>query len=186
MHRNFALAAMVAGVFCAAPTSADARSESECLQFVSPAMSDAWKSKTLADCMSEPDAKAQPAAPTPAAPASAYTEAMARADRARYAAHLKNPQAWARQAKSHMQRSLKDPPAARFEGLYVSVWRPNAIDRYPVLCGVVNAKNAYGGYIGAQRFYANGETSVTYELDYPASFADGWAENCGSKIADVK
>jgi hypothetical protein len=42
-------------------------------------------------------------------------------------------------ARAALKRSLKDPESARFSG---EAFRPGAI------CGLVNSKNSYGGYVG--------------------------------------
>lgn len=46
-------------------------------------------------------------------------------------------------ARKAVADSLKDPPSARFDGI---VKKPEAV------CGFVNAKNSYGGYVGRTRF----------------------------------
>ncbi|TWF53266.1 hypothetical protein [Neorhizobium alkalisoli] len=47
-----------------------------------------------------------------------------------------------------VRKSLKDPESARFGGFAAAAESPNAI----TVCGVVNAKNSYGGYTGNQPF----------------------------------
>ena len=49
-----------------------------------------------------------------------------------------------------VKRSLKDPDSAKFDGVKV-VSAPNG----KVLCGFVNGKNSYGGYVGFKRFVAS-------------------------------
>ena len=63
-----------------------------------------------------------------------------------YAADLTPAQqAMVERGKDVVSRSLKDPSSAQWRGLYI---------RGIMLCGEVNAKNAYGGYVGFRRFYA--------------------------------
>jgi hypothetical protein len=46
-------------------------------------------------------------------------------------------------ARTAVSKSLRDPPSTRFESV---VRKPEAV------CGLVNGKNAYGGYAGNTRF----------------------------------
>jgi hypothetical protein len=46
-------------------------------------------------------------------------------------------------AHAEVMRTLKDPESARFSGEYL---QPGAV------CGKVNSKNSYGGYVGATRY----------------------------------
>lgn len=48
--------------------------------------------------------------------------------------------------KRVVMNGLKDPESARFRSLRVG-------GEGAVLCGEVNAKNGYGGYVGFKRFY---------------------------------
>jgi hypothetical protein len=60
--------------------------------------------------------------------------------------------------------SLKDPDSAKFSGLY-AVKRIDG--QGPTgLCGYVNAKNSYGGYVGKKRFFA-GATLASIWDDNP-------------------
>ena len=62
------------------------------------------------------------------------------------------PEARAEQTKHAVKAILKDPESAQFRNFYTKSWtgKPSPMD--PV-CGEVNAKNSYGGYIGFTRFY---------------------------------
>lgn len=51
-----------------------------------------------------------------------------------------------------VRTTLKDPESARFESLSV-----REIDGVRVACGVVNAKNSLGGYVGGQAFMLKGD-----------------------------
>jgi hypothetical protein len=46
-------------------------------------------------------------------------------------------------ARTAVAHSLKDPPSARFDGV---------VKKAEAVCGFVNAKNSYGGYVGRTRF----------------------------------
>jgi len=52
-------------------------------------------------------------------------------------------------AKENIRSQLKDPYSAQFESIYIS----KGNGKQPIVCGKVNAKNSYGGYIGGKRFY---------------------------------
>jgi hypothetical protein len=54
-------------------------------------------------------------------------------------------------AEDLVRKELKDPPSALFEGL---VARPDANGRSLHICGWVNARNSFGGYVGRKPFYA--------------------------------
>ena len=53
------------------------------------------------------------------------------------------------EAQETIKSQLKDPYSAVFEGIYMGKTENGA----PVVCGTVNAKNSYGGYIGRKNFY---------------------------------
>lgn len=53
------------------------------------------------------------------------------------------------QAKENISNTLKDPFSVQFRKLFLS---HHGFE--PVLCGELNAKNSYGGYVGFRRFYA--------------------------------
>lgn len=53
------------------------------------------------------------------------------------------------EAKEAIGKTLKDPYSAVFEGMYMG----KAANGNPVVCGTLNAKNAYGAYTGRKRFY---------------------------------
>jgi hypothetical protein len=65
-------------------------------------------------------------------------------------AEVRRPPATVTKYRQAVAESLRDPESARFTGVRV-VRTENGRD---ALCGSVNAKNAYGGYAGADLFYA--------------------------------
>lgn len=58
-------------------------------------------------------------------------------------------------AKAQVASSLKDQDSAKFRNVVI---RPYGYGR--VVCGEVNAKNSYGGYVGFTRFVASNEESA--------------------------
>ena len=56
-----------------------------------------------------------------------------------------------------VRRDLKDPQSALFDGMY-SAWETE-------VCGNVNAKNSYGGYVGKRVFYANVDAKTVIFFD---------------------
>jgi hypothetical protein len=62
-------------------------------------------------------------------------------------------------ARAAIIRKLKDPESARFTDVRVNG---------EVVCGMVNAKNAYGGYPGAHKFY--------YGIDIKRGFIEGGSD----------
>lgn len=55
--------------------------------------------------------------------------------------------------KEETTKNLKDPSSAQFRNLYISFDKGETT---PTLCGEINAKNSYGGYVGFRRFYSIG------------------------------
>jgi hypothetical protein len=74
----------------------------------------------------------------------------------------------------------RDPEAARFRRTFV-VRHPH--EDHDALCGEINAKNAYGGYVGYQPFYApvlkvdSRYTAVLWTMEKHG--ADAIADRCG-------
>jgi len=58
------------------------------------------------------------------------------------------------EAKAEIARGFKDPASVQYRDLFISVTPNPAEDNKPrtALCGQINAKNSYGGYVGFQRF----------------------------------
>ena len=61
-------------------------------------------------------------------------------------------------AKQKIERQLRDPGSAQYRD--VTVRRA----RLPMVCGEVNAKNAYGGYVGFRRFMVTEKTTLLENL----------------------
>jgi hypothetical protein len=74
----------------------------------------------------------------------------------------------------------RDPEAARFRRTFVV---RNPLEDNDALCGEMNAKNAYGGYVGYQPFYApvvkvgSRYTAVLWTTEKHG--ADAVADRCG-------
>ncbi|ADU71558.1 hypothetical protein [Pantoea sp. At-9b] len=52
--------------------------------------------------------------------------------------------------ESLVKQTLKDPESAKFNSYYRSFG-----DGVGYVCGDVNAKNAYGGYVGSRKYYVH-------------------------------
>ena len=74
--------------------------------------------------------------------------------------------------KERVTRQLKDPGSAQFQDLRLNTARS-------ALCGKINAKNSYGGYVGLRDFVASdtevhikpegcGSVPITHWIDRPA------------------
>lgn len=75
-------------------------------------------------------------------------------------------------AEVAVEAKLRDPGSAQFEA-FVS-----RISGEPVVCGTVNAKNAFGGYTGKQLYiYADGQALLSEEV-VPETFSEIWSESC--------
>ncbi len=67
-------------------------------------------------------------------------------------------------AQDSAKRSLKDPDSAKFQNIRIAEY-----DGGKVVCGEINAKNSYGGYVGYKRFVAgaSGATILDTSSKYP-------------------
>jgi hypothetical protein len=76
-------------------------------------------------------------------------------------------------AHASVRRLLKDPDSARFESSYIA--------HTGAVCGLVNAKNSYGGYAGASRFIVTREWArIEGENDHGISYR--WSELCEKDV----
>lgn len=57
-------------------------------------------------------------------------------------------------SKEALVKNYKDPSSAQFANLVVSD-RSKVMPNWLALCGSVNAKNSYGGYVGTKLFYVS-------------------------------
>lgn len=80
------------------------------------------------------------------------------------------------QAKESVTKKLKDPESARFRGVFVM---------RDSVCGEVNAKNSYGGYIGFKRFIAIAGLLVVLEEAWPG-FEQMYIESCSKTPPKAK
>ncbi len=92
-----------------------------------------------------------------------------------------NREAFLRAAKRSITHSFKDPDSALFRDLYISN------KGTPTLCGEVNAKNSYGGYVGYKRFFYNRAVSGREDSDSAtgAQFLRLEAVFCKDKFLDL-
>ncbi|HEU5296697.1 MAG TPA: hypothetical protein VFU71_18085 [Burkholderiaceae bacterium] len=77
-----------------------------------------------------------------------------------------------------MVETLRDAESARFRGEYLSLAEDGQDPAVRSLCGEVNAKNAYGGYVGFTRFIANSEGMMAFDPADPV-----WAVWCARPIS---
>lgn len=75
-------------------------------------------------------------------------------------------------SKEALVRELKDPDAARFRNVRIT----EGVLGLPVLCGEVNSKNSYGGYVGFQKFVAT-PTAYSIEGSEPLAY-QRWYSHC--------
>lgn len=89
-----------------------------------------------------------------------------------------------RAAKDAIVRQLKDPESARFGEVRVYATYEGA---GMIACGTVNAKNAFGGYVGFKRFYSQDGNSISTDVDDDSKvFEDGWKLCAGRVLASSK
>lgn len=77
-----------------------------------------------------------------------------------------------------VRSALKDPESAKFGQIYLNKNK----DGLSAVCGEVNSKNSYGGYVGPQRFISSGLPDTTFLENDPRItapvFQDLWARLC--------
>jgi len=74
------------------------------------------------------------------------------------ASHAQSPDQAISDAKAAIAMKMKDPESARFAGVVVS-------PKGSTVCGWVNAKNSYGGYVGYKPFYVMGRFAEVRDED---------------------
>jgi hypothetical protein len=74
--------------------------------------------------------------------------------------------------QDQVRAKLKDPSSAEFTNVHVS--RKAGV---PAVCGEVNARNAFGGMGGKERFIAGGATALESEFA-PGEFETTWSQLC--------
>lgn len=83
--------------------------------------------------------------------------------------------AFVRAGIDKLKRMLKDPDSVQFRELFI------ADKAMQTLCGEVNGRNSYGGYVGYRRFYYTGRPALD-EIETPGDsvFASMYPKMCGS------
>ena len=72
-------------------------------------------------------------------------------------------------AREAVKDRLKDPDSAKFKSEKING---------TTVCGEVNSKNSYGGYIGFKRYIVRNDGGVTFDGEYPELFQGWWEGNC--------
>lgn len=87
-------------------------------------------------------------------------------------------------AFANFKASLRDPEAARFRDVWAVRGQLRGVE-IVAACGVVNAPNAFGAYVGETPFMA--AASQIYTPDHP-SFAGLFQEICldGEKVMELR
>lgn len=88
---------------------------------------------------------------------------------------------WIVRSKDAIRQRLKDPDSAQFRNVRFYSGGPS-----PVACGEVNAKNAFGGYGGFERFVASGTklAFVASDMTSPAEMDKVWKQMCVKRATD--
>lgn len=76
--------------------------------------------------------------------------------------------------KEAIRQRMKDPDSAKFRAVYFHLGREGV----PVTCGEVNAKNAFGGMAGFQRFISAGRQDLTFLERDVKDFDVAWRRFC--------
>lgn len=80
-----------------------------------------------------------------------------------------------KKAKETVANELRDPESAQFRNIITK--KTNEFGGVTV-CGEVNGKNAYGGYVGYQRFVNNPPSDRVYMEREWDTFDNLWNSNC--------
>ncbi len=80
-----------------------------------------------------------------------------------------------KKAKETVANELRDPESAQFRN--ISKTKKNEFGVVTV-CGEVNGKNAYGGYVGYQRFVNNPPSDRVYMENAWDTFNNLWRSQC--------
>lgn len=78
-------------------------------------------------------------------------------------------------AEIAVERQLRDPESVRYEHVYVA--RKSGL---PVVCGLVNAKNAFGGYVGSRPFIHAGDVLTIANPENVEEFRALYDQLCGA------
>ena len=84
-------------------------------------------------------------------------------------------------AKARLLQQLKDPESARWFGLHVA--SPKKPGGPPLLCGWVNSKNSFGGYVGFKPFLATADLVLVWGGEHDDFFHYAW-ESCGNTLSE--
>lgn len=80
-------------------------------------------------------------------------------------------------AKRKVPQSLRDPDSAKFRDVFAVATDKGGL----VVCGKVNAKNAFGGYTGYTSFMFNSQITVLEEQVEAAEFVKAWNAMCAER-----
>jgi len=78
-------------------------------------------------------------------------------------------------AKETVASELRDPDSAQFRNIIESKENEWGV---VTVCGEVNGKNAYGGYVGYQRFVNSPPSNRVYMEKSWLTFDDLWDSSC--------
>lgn len=78
-------------------------------------------------------------------------------------------------ARMAVEDQLRDPSSAQFSGVIVS-----RVSGLPVVCGLVNARNGFGGYVGARPFIFTGDGALIASPENIEQFKPIYEAGCRS------
>ena len=84
------------------------------------------------------------------------------------------------QAQELVRDNLRDPESARFRNV-----QAGRLDGEDVVCGLVNAKNAYGGYAGFHAFLVHEDGKVLMDSDADPDGLQGTVGLICSVVLDI-
>lgn len=98
---------------------------------------------------------------------------------------MESDKAYITKSLDDVRSKLKDPDSARFYGVHMTKRDPE--QEKPNVCGYVNSKNSYGGYVGKTRFLSgNGFVALWEERPGPYGSVDNLVirNNCTLKAGE--
>ncbi len=85
------------------------------------------------------------------------------------------PDADVAQGEALVRARMKDPASVQFSGSFASRAYPSGV---PTVCGRVNAKNGFGGYVGFTPFMVQGSTVIVQQRYKEKVFQREWDRSC--------
>ena len=85
-------------------------------------------------------------------------------------------------AHKQIERNLKDADSAKYRAEYLLESTRKDGSKYFGVCGEINAKNSYGGYIGYVPYYVFGSQAEVYSSENKSDFMRWYSVLCDKSL----